>query len=201
MGGMGLNGFEWNELNGGGTMKQGKNETMKGSTLTEIILVSAITLVLLAISGVGISGYMKKSKVDVMQTEQTIFATDFEDILVNKGVLKLSKTDKKKERLVKEWLTEVQAEYMHCNLDFKSLVMTDGGFEVETLDAVDPWGQVYLIVYCTEASSAGKDKDKGATPGDTMIISGGENMTIEREGYASLIFSDDKVLLVDANVE
>lgn len=169
---------------------------VRGLSMWEIIAALAIVAIVSTIAVVGINNSQKNAKMDLAYTEQTIFATDIENILQDLGALEIDEdvAETVRKSLITEYLMKMQTNYLHTYLNMETLTVTSTGFELYTKEQTDPWGAPYLLVYNTAPA---KTEDETLTPGDMMIISGGPNMEIDRHGYKLLEFGDDNLLMVD----
>ena len=192
----------------GQIQEKGRSLQMRGFTLVETMVVVAILVILVGMGAYGYSNYLKTARRDACYTDQTVFAQDFELVMQDYGVLyiPLATEQDERERLVKNFLNVVESDYLHCYLAMDTLEINEKWFSVETENLMDPWGMPYLLMYHIEYDAmVGTDTATAKrTPGDAMVISGGENMEITRyngigsSAYLELDFDDDKVLLVDA---
>lgn len=171
---------------------------MRGLSSMELLLV-VIAISIVSASLIGNLGKgNQRAKIDIVYTDQSVFATDMEAVLSGLGVLELSIDsseipDDIRKKIITEYLIKMQNDYLHTYLDFDTLIVSTKGFSIYTLDAVDPWGEKYKIKYSTAPAVSGSN----LKPGNMYIISGGPNMLIEDSGYGTLQFSDDKVLFID----
>lgn len=187
---------------------------MRGFTMIEILGVVVIIAVIASMGAYSLTNNLEDSRNDIVYTEQSVFAADLEKMMQDNGVLYIPTVEDpddpstpayqaemaERTRLVKNFINQLESNYLHCYLDLNTLHVTPNYFSIDTSGTLDPWEMPYRLIYYIEYGGVvGGDKSTASrTPGDAMVISGGENASIDLSGYKDLNFSDDKILFVDA---
>lgn len=162
-----------------------------GFTTLEIVAVLVIISILTVAGGFVATNVVSRSRIDATTADLQVFASDMEAILEDIGVVTLNPDEdslEKRKSKIQEYLSMIEADYTHMTFNSSELIITDSNFTVSTLEARDPWGSPYTLIYNTD--------DVKGTPGTCILTSPGPNMILESEDYSSGEFKDDIMVII-----
>lgn len=161
----------------------------RGFTMIELIGALIIIAILTVATGFTATNVVHRSRVDATTADLQVFASDMEAVLEDIGVVELDDASTAESQAkIREYLAMIEANYTHLYFDRTTLAATRDGFTINTVEAIDPWGQKYLLTYNTS-------RTKGQ-PGTCILSSSGPNMAMENDQYPTGNFSDDICVII-----
>lgn len=156
--------------------------------MIEVIGVLVILAIVAAAVGFSVSRNVKRGNRESVVSELELYATSLADAYYDLGTP--SYDPETQEAEFRTYLSVVEQDYLSVQFDLSTLTKTENGFMVKIKSPLDVFEQQYQCWFVTKA-----DVQKFV-----MVASGGENLRVEPEGYATGDYADDIVLVVRPKV-
>lgn len=157
----------------------------KGFTLIETLIVVVIMGVLITTVTITVSGSMRQGRISSTTNSLQLFSADMEEVMSQYGVLSITEEDTERSQIL-EFLNLLETYYLHTYFDKDTLNIYDNFFEIQTSTLQDGWDKPFLLRYCFS----------GVNAGYCLLVSGGDNETIDCTEYTNTSFGDDILVAV-----
>lgn len=154
----------------------------KAITLIEIVGVMVIIGIITVGIGLSVSSSVKRGNRETAVSELQLYATSIADAYYDSGAPDYTAAEIDD---FKDWLYQIQTDYLNLQFDMASVQATTNGFTVMIAQPRDVYEKEYQAWFITNVNVMPY----------VMIASGGENGRIESSGYATGDYADDVVMI------